>query len=35
LEQVGEAAQRMANAQHQDAIIINGDLTQLELPKKS
>jgi 3',5'-cyclic AMP phosphodiesterase CpdA len=28
LEQVGEAALRMANAQHQDAIIINGDLTQ-------
>ena len=28
LEQVGEAALRMANAQHHDAIIINGDLTQ-------
>ena len=27
LEHVGEAALRMANAQHQDAIIINGDLT--------
>jgi 3',5'-cyclic AMP phosphodiesterase CpdA len=28
LELVGEAALRMANAQQQDAIIINGDLTQ-------
>ena len=28
VEQVGEAALRLANAQHHDAIIINGDLTQ-------